>query len=411
MSIKRKILISAWLLAICYTNHAQKIGFWIDESVRKKSQTIPIEVIQNLPIITLKINNLFPRNFILDTGAKNTIHFNQLVMETLRRGLGRPVKIKGLGPSPEIDATLYPDISLQYENLKSANLSIISIDNFDLPINRVLGKEIHGIIGYELFKYFFVEIDYHKKYITLYEKAPKVNKRKWQEIPIRIIDGKPNMDLTVKDDNKTYNLNFLIDSGSSLGLSILPHNIAIPADDEVVKTVIGTGINGYLNGFINRTDELLIGKYQLKNLLSTFPDSMSVTHLRGTNSKAGSIGGEILKRFKIRIDYNNNKLYLKKNASYNSEFHFTKTGFMVEHNCVECENQVIITYIIPNTEAANLLMEGDEIIKINRHKLAHYSPLEINNMLLKYKIGKTIKLTILRQNKEMVISLPIKRII
>jgi S1-C subfamily serine protease len=61
----------------------------------------------------------------------------------------------------------------------------------------------------------------------------------------------------------------------------------------------------------------------------SFLDSSSTIHARKFKQRNGSIGGDVLKRFKVWIDYPNKKITLKKNASLTKGFNYNMSGLDV----------------------------------------------------------------------------------
>lgn len=52
--------------------------------------------------------------------------------------------------------------------------------------------------------------------------------------------------------------------------------------------------------------------FEFKNPIVSFPDSSSIKNVKMVVDRIGSVGGEVLKRFTIILDYADRKMYLKK---------------------------------------------------------------------------------------------------
>ena len=90
---------------------------------------------------------------------------------------------------------------------------------FDRTINFTprLGVLVHGIIGYDVFRDYVVEINYNSKYIRLHKPdkfKPKTSK-KWTVFPIDIHGKKPYIQAKVDISESEKPVKLLIDTGSS----------------------------------------------------------------------------------------------------------------------------------------------------------------------------------------------------
>jgi len=60
-------------------------------------------------------------------------------------------------------------------------------------------------------------------------------------------------------------------------------------------------------------------------------DSISTMYARSLKTRNGSLGGNILRRFKIIMDYPNKKITLKKNSSFKDDFYYNMSGIELVH--------------------------------------------------------------------------------
>ena len=84
---------------------------------------------------------------------------------------------------------------------------------------------------------------------------------------------------------------------------------------KCIAANLGIGFNGPVTGFISRINEIDIGKYDIKNLISSFPDDDSLQNASGQN-RDGNLGIGLLKRFVVVFDYPGNAIYLKPGPNY-----------------------------------------------------------------------------------------------
>jgi membrane-associated protease RseP (regulator of RpoE activity) len=63
-----------------------------------------------------------------------------------------------------------------------------------------------------------------------------------------------------------------------------------------------------------------------------YPDSSSIDISKVYKDRNGSIGGDILKRYNMFVDYGNEMLYFKKNSYFKKPFTYNNSGIVLEHN-------------------------------------------------------------------------------
>lgn len=230
----------------------------------------------------------------------------------------------------------------------------------------------------------------------------------------------------------------LIDSGSSDALwfyneSTLNHS------QKYFDDFLGIGISGEVYGKKAKLKSIKISDYIFKNVITSYPDSMSYKYMDKRIKRDGSIGGEILKRFNIIYDYANKTVILKKNGNYKKPFLYNMSGIYIMHNGkflvqktnsdlvfennnnstptiiftvnYSFENSYIITHVKKGSIAEKVgLQKNDIILKINKVNSYNYS-LEKINYKLSNQVGKIVKLLILRNNVEYKFTYTIKEIL
>ncbi|WP_243456806.1 PDZ domain-containing protein [Polaribacter batillariae] len=76
----------------------------------------------------------------------------------------------------------------------------------------------------------------------------------------------------------------------------------------------------------------MIGDFKIKEPTVSFLDTISTKNARKFKKRNGSIGGNVLKRFKIWLDYPNKQIMLKKNGSFKHGFNYNMSGLDVVYN-------------------------------------------------------------------------------
>jgi len=290
--------------------------------------SVPFQFKNNLILIPISINNQ-KFTFILDTGVSKTLLFNIKANDSVKLNNRKKIRIKGLGANEYYQAIKSTNNFIKIKNIIHPKAEIYSITEANFDFSSKIGIDIHGIIGADLLKNFIVEIDYAKKKIKFY-KSKRIRlkrKKKWKEFPIKIINHKPYISL--KMNNSIQNL--LIDTGSGDALWLFEDkNNKIPK--KYFEDYLGNGLSGEIHGKKAKMKDFFIGDFHLKNVLVAYPDSTYIRYKKDNFIRNGIIGGNILKRFKVILDYKDKRLLLKKNAKFNEPFWYNKTGIDLSYN-------------------------------------------------------------------------------
>lgn len=382
----------------CYSQ--QTLGFAISEG--KTKATIPIEVYNNLVVIPVVLNGALPLKFVLDTGVRTAILTQKAFTDILNLSYSRKYTISGPGGEKLVDAYITNNVSLELPGVLGRGHALLVLEEDYLELRNYLGTDVHGILGYELFSRFIVQVDYEKKLLTLMLPERFRIRRKFKSIPIRIEDTKPYITTPiVLQDGTQLTAKLLMDSGASHGLMLDPlsdERIQVP--ENSVSSVIGRGLGGEITGKVGRIKELQLGSYSLKNIIANFPDPNSYfdSLKSGSAERNGAIGGESLSRFTVIFNFPKEEIYLKKNAQFKKGFHYNLSGITVKAKGAKL-NVYEITEVRRQSAADKAgVKEGDIIVSINGLTSSQMN-LNYINGLFNYKPNKKINLTVDRQGK------------
>src|SRR5882757_9850266 len=311
----------------------QNLGFAITEGRSKVK--IPIEVYNNLIIVPVVLNGKLPLKFILDTGVRTTILTEKAFSDFLHLSYARKYTIAGPGGVKFIDAYITNNVTIDIPGVHGEGHAMLVLDQDYLELRNYLGTDVHGILGYELFSRFIVQIDYETKILTLMLPDRFHPQKQFQRIDIAVEDTKPYFTTTLNlTDSARVTAKLLIDTGASHGLLISTESdSALKVPDRHIKSIIGRGLGGVITGQIARIRGVQLGKYSLSEVIVnlTKPNSYSDT-LKNDHTifRNGTLGGEILSRFTVIFDFPHEKMYLKRNATYKKEFHYNLSGLTIK---------------------------------------------------------------------------------
>jgi hypothetical protein len=385
------------LVQVCSAISVQAQQFYFKG--KRSKDALRFTLVKNLVIIPLYLNNQGPFNFILDTGVGPLIITDPALMDSIGIKPVRSIKISGLGKGNEIDAFVSNDVAAKVGNAYIDNIPTAILKKDIFGLSNYLGTKIYGLLGYYFFKSFVVQLRYSGKRMLFMEPWSKY-KVKGERIPIELNGYKPyiNIDIETQEFGK-LKLKTLVDNGASHAISLerLNEN-PFPTPVSSIAANLGVGMSGPIDGNIGRISALTIGSFTLKNVLASYPKYDDVAAKVILKDRNGNLGADVLSRFNITFDYDDNSMYLKKNGQFNRQFEHDMSGIEI-YLQEEKVRHYFVSRIEPGSPAQDAgIMVDDEILTINFSPTAGFRLDDINNML-KSAHGKTIILTVVRNNE------------
>jgi hypothetical protein len=226
---------------------------------------------------------------------------------------------------------------------------------------------IHGLLGYEFFNNLAVKLDFMDSTVTVYRPQAVRSFRRGTKIPLMIESRKPYIEALVKLPNGTQQMSKLVvdlGAGHPVSLENMIKKHGLP--QKFVIANLGVGLTGPISGFLSRIDEIDLGKYKVKKVITSFPNDYDEEMLKYMSvARDGNLGVGILKRFMVIFDYHDNALYLKPNSNYGEPFEHDMSG--IEYYAAgEGFKHLIISRVEAGSAADEVGLEkDDEITTIN----------------------------------------------
>ncbi|MBR9914884.1 MAG: PDZ domain-containing protein [Algicola sp.] len=402
----------------------------------KKSDKIKFQLINNLIILPIELNGV-PLSFLLDTGVSKPILFNITNTDSLQIKNVETVYLRGLGGGEPIEALKSSRNFFKLGDAININQDIYVVFDDSINFTSRLGVDVHGIIGYDIFKNFIVEINYVSQYIKLNKPESYKYRRckKCEEFNLSFYNNKPYVEAEVKIDTSFVPVNLLIDTGSSDALWLFEdETLGIqPLQNKMFHDFLGKGLSGNVYGERSKVKTFKLKSFELRNVNAAFPDSASISHARKLKGRNGSFSGELLKRYHHIFDFQRAKITMKKNGNFNAPFYYNRSGIILEQSGFkevrEEEDRSIKSYgtrgegntqvdlskyykysLKPIYSVFELrkgspaekagIMVGDVILSINGKKTSN---LKLQNIVRYFKndVGKLIRLTVDRNGQTM----------
>ncbi len=394
----RRFRLSVCLLFLSvFSLSSQGLDLRFSQNARKMD--IPFEYENNLIIVRVILNNIFPLKFIFDTGAEHTILTKREVTDLLQIPYEKRFTIVGSDMQTELYAYLARGLNLKTDNIEFLNRSILVLEDDYFQFEQFTGIDVQGILGADLFRRFIVQINYQKQVITLYDPRyydgpPGDN---YVELPLEMSRHKPYLySCTHYQHDSTLTTKLLVDTGASLALLLYTDthpDLRLPP--TVIKSNIGMGIGGYLEGFLGRVERFDVGGFSFQGVVTNFQEIYPIVDTTYMNDRNGILGNQILSRFVVVIDYVRGRLYLQPRVNYNEQFRFDRSGMVLAASGDRLNTFTVYRVVAGSPADTAGIREGDVIKSINGMGAGFYSLDDINRKL-QGKVGKKIKLKIER---------------
>ena len=261
------------------------------------------------------INRSEPLRFFFDNGADNTIVFPSAFHKGLRVTFDDSVQNNATGGSQ----------IRQTSNINHLELSKMVWDNeWVMYINKQLGDNADGTIGYDVFQDKIVEINFDEMIMVIHDKPFHIDSS-YARFDMNLNGGDvPFIKTSLFIGGSEFPKTLMFDMGAT-GCLFLNQQYLSKNNLYGKMRVIGNGArSGAGSGsFATRLavlPKLVIGKFALTDLPINLPLPSA------GNADAEELGMDVLKRFNTILDYQNNLIYLRPNRFFSSPYKaFTQT--------------------------------------------------------------------------------------
>jgi len=283
-----------------------------------RSTSIHFQLTDSLIFMQASLNGSQPLWMILDTGSSVTV-FDESVSKTLGLRFNDERNVYGPGPgsAQKLAFASHAALRLADAELDDQTVATMPLDWF----SRELGRTTDGFLGSNIIRNYVVEIDYANQVLRLLDPATYSYAGPGQRLPLQFIwDNIPSVRAeVVAQDGTAITGIFLIDSGATTAIWLTkafseahPEFLSIPETIEV-RNVVAVG--GALSTQLGRLPAVRLGGFVVANPSAQF--SQNSSGIFATAGLAGTIGAQMLRRFKVVLDYPHMEMILEPNEHFN----------------------------------------------------------------------------------------------
>lgn len=367
----------------------------------KRSVRFNFTRVQNFIILDIKLENALPTKFIFDTGSEYTIIIKKELAYMLDMDYFKSIPLYGSDLSQQVLAFISRNARLNIEDELLVQTNVLVLEHDFLQLDEMLGLQIHGILGANVFNRYVLHINNRRNYIEFIKKSHFEPDDDYHPIPISIQKSKPYLITKVRSGgNVDQELKFLIDSGSAIPLLIYNNTMEhLELPETLIPGNLGVGLGGVLTGHMGKINHFQFGKYEFTNMVTSFQELEidSIGHLY--LNRNGLIGNSMLSRFDVFIDYPGSTMYVKPNKNYNERFRVDRSGLILIGTGPNFA-RIVVQKVIPESPADKAGIQAGDVIRRFNFWPSFFYTLNSINYKLSGKEGRKIRLTLDRDGKK-----------
>ncbi|MEO9481871.1 MAG: aspartyl protease family protein [Ekhidna sp.] len=331
--------------------------------------------------IHLSVDGSEPLDFIFDTGdglpvidldiaQKLGLDLNHSASKTSAQGA-----IKGA----LIDHNTVELNGIQLE--KDIQLYATSLRHLEMSI----GRNIDGIIGYDLLHHYVVKLDYDKGMFELYSQKKYMHDGSGESFEFRLDNYIPHITGAVTlNDGEVLEGDFFLNTGAGTTLDFntrfaTKNNAIDRTGKHFSYPVAGLGAKETVH-YEGRVKNFVFGAFNFEQM----PIGISTAKHGIQNNKkvAGILGNKVLKRFNIIFDYSREQIYFVKNQNFEKPFTVNASGIYLQLS--EDMSKVLVHRVYDDSPAKTAgIMKEAEVLRVNGKDISEYSLPELGELLKK----------------------------
>ena len=375
------------LVAQTHSKPRRSVG--VHFPANQHSVQISFEFLANSVFIPVKVDGQGPYLFIVDTGASDAI-----IASEKASVFGLHTRSMGTSMGAGSDSYDMGVVAGRVEFSFPGGLSVTTDHAVTISMKGtwpLIGQPVYGNIGREILKNFIVQFDYEKHVLTLFDPAKFHYSGKGQHFP------SPMRGDIAAPDGKAISTEFSVDTGAGGTIVTAPlvreNHLLEKVTQKIPSPSHGIG-NGVSEDVVGRIGQIHLGTYTLKNPLVALSQDTegSLAHDAFVN-----MGGNVLSRFTVTIDYIHHEVILEPNSHFDEPFPADASGLVMEAGGDNLRTLIVKGVVAGSPGDKAGLKEGDVITEVDGTAANKYALWELQNMLK--ESGKEHSLTIRRDGK------------
>lgn len=368
---------------------------------------IPFEMTSNHIYVRVGVNGSEPLWFLLDSGAGSSV-----VSLARARALGLALEgrfvAQGFGEGT-LEASRVKNATFELPGVRVPTSAAMA-----MPLGALEpyeGREMDGILGYDVIGNFVVRIDYTARTIDLYDPRDFAYAGGGDRVEFTFVGNTPQIRATVREPGRApLEGLFTVDTGARQALSLtrpfVEKSWLAERAREAIPAPHGIGVGGETKTRVGRVAALEIGRFTIERPVAGFAEDR-----KGAGASellAGNIGGEILRRFTVTFDYSRRQMFLEPNASYGEPFEYDMLGALLMLD--EGGTSFLVRRVVDGSPAREAgIREGDLVVGVDGAPSSGMTLEQARRMLR--TPGRTLELALRRGGEESRVRVTLRRLL
>ena len=320
---------------------------------------MPFDLMANHIYLRGRVNDSDSLWVVLDSGAGGNV-----IDAAVGKAIGLVVTStgRGRGAGGEVETGTVPSVSVKLPGvtLDGAPITTMPLDSF----RRRSGRPMDVIVGAPLIQRCVLRVDYAAQVLEFLPAETFDYKGKGAIVPVTFRFGHPYITARITlAGQKPIEGQFVVDLGSSQAVILTPtfaeKNHALETLGHTIEGR-GLGVGGQVTSRIGRIASVEVGGVTFPQPITALPVS-SQTFV-GVPDAIGNIGGEIMRRFTVTLDYSRQRMILEPNAQVGEPFEADMSGLGL-HMGPDGSNALEVEWIQPESPAAEAGIQPNDLIE------------------------------------------------
>ncbi len=290
--------------------------------------SVPFEMYGDHVFIKIKVNNSRDLDFIFDTGDGLTV----LNIETAKElGMLAGSNAKKTSAEGEITGKL-----LKHQRIEINNIELRDIEIYETSLRHLemsIGRNIDGIIGYDMLENYVVSMNFDKSVFDLYDAKNYKYTGNGRKLPIELTSYIPHITADVRLANgEVVEGEFFVDTGAKATVDfntpfVKKHGLTDKIGESYIYLVSGLGDKEYEH-HQGMAKSVTFSGFGFENV----PVGLSHAEhgIQNHRKVAGILGSGLLRKFNVTYNYPKKVMYWEKNNSYDDPFPINASGMELQ---------------------------------------------------------------------------------
>lgn len=367
---------------------------------------LPIELFgDRLPFVLVRVDASSPLAFILDTGADN---------ELLNGKWAKPLSLKVENarsveqPGGAVEMGIVRGVHLGLGRVSMPDHLVVTAPlGFLEPF---IGHPLDGLLGHSFLMLYVVEIDYARRTLSVFDPRTYHYLGPGRAVPLTFGETDAFVHATLLQPGQVpVDAKLELDTGSfdALGLhgAFIDEHALVPKGQPRIP-LLGLAIGGETTGYRTRLQGIELGGFRIEQ-----PVVSVVTSGDGAKPSpiAGTLGADVLYRFKVVLDYAHARMILEPNTHLADPSEYDMAGMMLMALGDDFHDLRVHAVLPDSPAAAAGIRDGDRITSVDGQPAAQLTLEEVAMRLR--RPGAEIKLGLARGSDTLAVTVHLARLI